>query len=314
MTPPTFTVLIPAFNSASTVGAAVSSVLAQTRNDFELIVVDDGSSDETPEVLRRFESDPRMVLVVQENLGPAAASNAGLRRARGRYVAVLDDDDLLMPDYLERIGRVLDADPGAGIVYPDAWILDDRTKRFRKRTAFESLPRAPARISGEEFICKLIERNFLPHCSVVRRDAVIAAGAYDTALTGVMDWDLWIRVAARGYGAVRLPVPLMIWRDRPGSVSTNRLLMARDRYAVLLNAAERYELPEAARSTARRRLRHVGRDIRALSGERSLAAAAARLRRRLNALRWRLADRDLMATAPPAVAAAFPDLRAPSRG
>jgi glycosyltransferase involved in cell wall biosynthesis len=290
-------------------GAAIRSVLAQTRDDFELIVVDDGSSDATPAVARSFASDPRLVVVRQENKGLAAARNSGVARARGRYVAFLDHDDLWMPTYLEEHARALDADPQAGIAYSDLWWLDGPTGRVHRRTALEVATAAPARIAGEEFVRKLMSGSFFASCSMVRVEALSRAGGFDASLSAVEDWDLWIRIAALGYAAVRIPDPLVIYRDVPGSMSKDRLVTLGERRAILRKVIERYEVPEAARAAARTQLAAVERDLRALSGERSLAAAAWRARLRLRFLHWRIVSRlDLLRAPPSEVADAFPEL------
>ena len=143
---PTFTVVIPAYNARTLIGSAIRSVLAQTRDDFELVVVDDGSQDGTPEVVSGID-DPRLRLVRQDNTGTAGARNRGIQESSGRLVSFLDNDDLWMPTYLERMGAELDADAGAGFAYTDGWGFDDRTRRIMRRSAMSGQrpPCPPAR-------------------------------------------------------------------------------------------------------------------------------------------------------------------------
>jgi GT2 family glycosyltransferase len=309
MNAPEFSIVIPAFNAAATLGASIESVLNQSREDFELTTVDDGSTDATTEIARSFESDPRTIVIRQKNQGLAAARNAGLAKARGRHVSFLDADDLLMPRYLEQMARAIGSDPGAGIAYGDVWILDEPTRKLHRRTALDIFPAAPERISGEEFVSKLVAGNFLPYCSTVRREAAVAVGGFDASRTAVEDWDFWIRMAASGYGAVRVSSPLAIWRDRPGSMSTDRSLMLENIREVLAKVIGCYDVPHAARVAAQQRLRDVERDARALSGERSPQAALHRIRLRLISWKRMLVNRrDLLPAYPPEVAEAFPDL------
>src|SRR5438067_282471 len=126
---------MPAYNAAETVGSANSSVLAQTFKSFELLVVDDGSTDDTAEKVKPFEGDGRVWLVRQRNRGLAATRNEAIGRARGELVSMLDSDDLWLPSYLETMKTALDRDPDAGFAYTDAWVLDDATKRVHKATA-----------------------------------------------------------------------------------------------------------------------------------------------------------------------------------
>jgi glycosyltransferase involved in cell wall biosynthesis len=122
-----FSVVIAAFNASFTIASSIRSVIEQTEQCFELIVIDDGSTDSTAECARGFAADPRLRVIRQSNKGPAAARNAGLRCARGGYVSMLDADDLWLPEYLEVMGAALDGDPGAAFAYTDAWVLDDET-------------------------------------------------------------------------------------------------------------------------------------------------------------------------------------------
>jgi glycosyltransferase involved in cell wall biosynthesis len=133
---PTVSVLMPAFNAARTIAPAIRSVLAQTRADFELIVVDDGSSDETRRVVEPFLADPRLVLVSQENRGLAGARNAGLAQSRGRFVSPLDADDLWLPRYLETALAVLEPRSPYAYVFPDASRGTSSSSRPRSSVTF----------------------------------------------------------------------------------------------------------------------------------------------------------------------------------
>ena len=125
MSSPRFTIVIPAFNAARTIGSSIRSVLQQTEQDFEVVVVDDGSTDDTVECARSFATDPRVRVISQRNKGPSAARNAAVAAARALYVSMLDADDLWLPEYLEVMGGALDGNPDAPFAYTDAWVLDD---------------------------------------------------------------------------------------------------------------------------------------------------------------------------------------------
>ena len=152
-----FTVVIAAFNAARTIGSSIRSVLRQTEQDFEVIVVDDGSTDETAEAVGTFSGDSRIRLIGQPNRGPAAARNTGLKAARSTYVSMLDADDLWLPDYLEVMGGALDEDPRRGFAYTDAWVLEDETRKVRRRSAM-SYQRPPADGAGRENVLSLTAR------------------------------------------------------------------------------------------------------------------------------------------------------------
>src|ERR1700739_2112141 len=131
---PKFTVIVPAYNAARTIEATISSVLAQTCQDLELIVVDDGSVDETASLAEAVE-DRRVTGISQPNRGLPAARNSGIARARAERLSFLDSDDLWLPDFLQSAGTTLDAHPGAGFAYADAYAFDSLSGRVRRRTA-----------------------------------------------------------------------------------------------------------------------------------------------------------------------------------
>jgi glycosyltransferase involved in cell wall biosynthesis len=249
---PAFTVVVAAYNSARTIAPAIRSVLAQSEQDLELIVVDDGSSDDTADRVRALLDDPRVQLVSQENQGVAGARNSGFARARGRFVSLLDGDDLWLPTYLERMGGALEADPEAGFAYTDAWVLDDETRRIGKSTAmaFQRPPETPPD-DPEELLSLLVDRNFVFSSATLRRSASDVVGAFDLRAQPADDYEMWMRLAANGYRAARTREPLAIYRLRRDAVSRNELLMFRSVREVLRIVAEEYETSEAVRRRAR---------------------------------------------------------------
>ena len=141
---PAFSVVVPAYNATRTIGATIGSILRQSHEDLELIVVDDGSSDGTPDLVREFgANDERLRLVEQPNKGTAGARNTGIGEARADLVAFLDNDDMWMPSYLEMMGAALERAPEAGFAYTDAWILNDATGRILKKPSLEHYETVP---------------------------------------------------------------------------------------------------------------------------------------------------------------------------
>src|SRR4051794_17458509 len=170
MAHPIFTVVMPAYNTAATIGDAIRSVLAQTCSDFELVVVDDGSSDETASVVEQLAVDGRIRLLGQENQGAAAARNAALAAARGRYVSFIDSDDLWLPAYLDAMAAVLTQAPHAGFGYTDAWTIDRRTGRIGTATAMEwQRPPAAPPATADALLLELLDRNFVYTAATVPR-------------------------------------------------------------------------------------------------------------------------------------------------
>jgi glycosyltransferase involved in cell wall biosynthesis len=299
---PAFTVVIAAYNSARTIAPAIRSVLAQTEQDLELIVVDDGSSDDTPDRVQAF-LDARVQLVRQENQGVAGARNSGLTRARGRFVSLLDGDDLWLPTYLEGMGAALDADPEAGFAYTDAWVLDDETRRIARSTAmsFQMPPETPPE-DPEELLSLLIERNFVFSSATLRRSAFEVVGAFDLRAQPADDYEMWMRLAANGYRAARTREPLAIYRLRRDAVSRNELLMFRSIREALRIVAEEYETSDAIRRRARSTMRVWEAELSTYGrvrrrGRRAAKSVLDRVRR----------EEHFYDTAPAEIAAAFPD-------
>jgi glycosyltransferase involved in cell wall biosynthesis len=301
---PVFSVVIAAHNAARTLPSALRSVLAQTRPDFEVIVVDDGSTDGTNEVLRTVPDD-RIDLVSQPNRGPAAARNAGIERAAGEYVCLLDSDDLWLPDYLETMGAALDRDAGAGLVYTDAWRLNDVTRRVRRRTTMRA-QEPPLRPPEERdaLLLALLERNFVFTSATIRRRVLDDVGGFRT-FTRSEDYELWLRIAASGARFLNAGKVLAVYRHRPGSRQRDLLAMVRGRIEIFEHVLATYELTEAHRSVLERRMAIAREELARLSGADPTPAEARRsgLRRLAFDLRW------YRLRAPRVVSRAFPDIR-----
>jgi len=196
------TVVIPSYNRTQFIAEAIQSVLEQTFRDFELIVVDDGSTDDTAAVVGDF-TDPRLRYVYQTNQERSAARNHGLRLAQGEYVAFLDSDDVWLPTKLEHQVTLLDAGPAVGLVYTGAYIFEGQ------RTFTEQRPRWRGRVLK----ALLIEDNVVCGSGatpLVRRACFDRVGGFDETpgIYGVEDWDMWLRLAAAGYEFDFVPQPL----------------------------------------------------------------------------------------------------------
>ncbi len=182
---PAVSVIIPTFNRASVLDRAVASVLGQTFTDFELIVVDDGSTDETDRVLAR--SGARLRVHRQGNQGVSAARNAGIRMARGKWIAFLDSDDCWLPEKLERQIAFFRDHPDAGICQTEEiWIRNGRRVNPKRRH------RKP---SGWIFIDALNLCLVSPSAVMIDRALIDAAGGFDETFPACEDYDLWLRIA-----------------------------------------------------------------------------------------------------------------------
>ena len=298
---------MPAYNAEASIGAAISSVLRQTRADFELIIVDDGSTDDTVSHVKRFLRDARIRLISQPNLGPPAARNTAVSHARGKYVCLLDSDDLWLPRYLEAMATTLDADPGAAVAYTDAWILDDATRKIARVKTMSPWHPAVVPKQPQEFLRALLERgNFIFVGTTIRRWVLDKVGTFRVGLHAAEDYEMWLRIASRGYTFARCPLTLAIYRRKPGQISADSRTMLRSVENVYRIAAEEYDLSEDLRELARQRAQEQEALIVKLGAVRPRRIPR-RLRRPYDALSRM---RHFYIRPPSEIRETFPDLRA----
>ena len=186
--PPQVSVVIPAYNRAYIVGRAIRSVVAQTFREWELIVVDDGSVDDTQHIAKAF-GEPRIrYLRHARRRGPSAARNTGIHAARGAYVSFLDSDDEWFEGKLaSEVALFESAGERVGLVYTGKMLVDEHERLHMVR-----MPRVEGRVHGE-----LLEWDFIGSCSrvSVRKSVLDSVGGFDETLDLCEDWDLWLRVA-----------------------------------------------------------------------------------------------------------------------
>ncbi|MDL2226129.1 glycosyltransferase family 2 protein [Deltaproteobacteria bacterium OttesenSCG-928-M10] len=186
---PLISVIIPAFNREAVVGRAVNSVLAQDYPHFELIVVDDGSTDNTGALLAPLAESGRLKYFKQANRGVSAARNRGLREAGGRFIAFLDSDDEWLPGKLSAQAAYFQENPGSLIVQTqERWIRNGR----RVNPKFKHLKKA-----GDIFLESVELCLISPSAVMLRRELLDEVGLFDEELAAAEDYDLWLRVLAR---------------------------------------------------------------------------------------------------------------------
>jgi glycosyltransferase involved in cell wall biosynthesis len=218
-------VLIGAYDSAATLPAAIDAVLAQTVSDLELIVVDDGSRDESAAIAEAVD-DPRVrVLRMGRNVGIARSLNAGIEVARAPIVAVQDADDLSDPERLERQLAVLEASLDTAVVGCRMREVDAEGRQLAPRTSF----------AAGDVRAALMRFNPIPNTSAAfRRDAVLGVGGYDPRYRYAMEYDLWLRLAER-WRVVTLD-EVLATRVMGGANVAARAERAQTREAVLIRA------------------------------------------------------------------------------
>jgi glycosyltransferase involved in cell wall biosynthesis len=192
---PRVSVIIPTFNRHDLICETIDSVLRQTLRGSEIVVVDDGSTDDTREILlSRF--GQRIKYVYQENRGRSAARNRGISESSGEYILFLDSDDLLLPQALELLSSYLDAHAAVGVVYSDGYYCDENGESIARI----SETRPPLR--GESMLESLVLSNVIvaPHSAMLRRGCLggLDYPYFDEDLSGPEDADLWIRLAHSG--------------------------------------------------------------------------------------------------------------------
>lgn len=221
---PTVSVIIPNFNNAAYVATAIESVLAQSYQDLEIIVVDDGSTDDSRTVIAPF--GERVRYLWQENQGLAGARNSGIRAAQGDWIALLDADDQWLPTYLATLLTLSARDPTGTVYYCAVQCMDSQGYEL-PRTLGE--PRA----TPETTYQTLLRANFLiPSTILMRRQVVIDAGLFDSKLRSCEDWDLWLRIGANAR-FVGTPARLVRYRLHNASLSTNLTGMHQAAQAVI---------------------------------------------------------------------------------
>lgn len=207
---PLVSVLLPTYNRAHLLPRAMLSVLRQTFTDFELIIVDDGSTDATPGVVAAFD-DPRIQYIRRgRNGGVSVARNAGLHAGRGRYVAFIDSDDEWLPEKLAREVRSMTRAPAAtGVVYSSFWLIKAGRRIHIPSGITRLASRLPSRTRAldGEIAVSLQRGNFIAlHAALIRQACFDKIGDFDEALPGFEDWDLWLRISAH-FEFRYIPIP-----------------------------------------------------------------------------------------------------------
>jgi glycosyltransferase involved in cell wall biosynthesis len=252
-------VVIPTYRHRDYVAAALASVEAQTFRDFEIVVVNDGSPDDTEAVLRPWIDRGAIRYVAQENRGQAAARNRGIELARGEFVALLDDDDLWLPDKLAWQVEYLRGNRDCGLVAGAAEVMDESGMALRSTPDL-----------GDVGFERLLEGNCLlsPGQALVRRSALDRAGGFDPAVWGADDWDLWLRIALADRVRITGRVSLR-YRKHAANASADMGRMLRN----CLSVVER-NVGRADASRRRRLRRDAHRYVFGYAGTRLIASAA----------------------------------------
>jgi glycosyl transferase family 2 len=243
--PPSFSILIPTYQAADIVGEAIESALAQVRPAHEVIVVDDGSTDDLDAALRPF--GDRVKLVRKENGGGASALNAGAEAATGEFVAILDADDAYDPHRIEALGELARVRPDLDLVTTDARFLvgGREVGSFLAENPFATRDQRRA----------IFESCFVGGWPAIRRERLRAIGGFDESLRTGYDWDCWLRLLLAGAGAGLVEWPCYEYRLHPGSLTGSRVSSLWDRVGLLEKAARNPDLRDDERPALERAIR-----------------------------------------------------------
>ncbi len=250
---PKTAVVIPTYNSSRYLVQAIDSVLAQTWQDLEILVIDDGSTDETERVMRRYQSPVRYIY--QQNGGVAIARNRGIAESKGKYVAFLDADDTWLPHKLELQIEALQKQPQYRACYSALAVADAELNplsinySYRQSSTLEDL---------------LLRGNVIatPSSVLCERSLFDVAGGFDPKLSQCADWDMWVRLAVQTE-FLYLDEPLVTYRQHGANMSRNAPLLEHDSLQVLTKG---FAIPELSEPLRARRQTGFARNYMVLAG------------------------------------------------
>ena len=208
-------VIIPTYNRAHLMGRAIQSVLNQTYQDFEIIVVDDASTDNTEEAVRSLKDERIRYIRHEKNKGAGAARNTGIRAANGEYIAFQDSDDEWLPEKLEKQMKVFEnAPPEVGVVYTGFWRIEKNKKNY--------IPSSWVTQKNGNIHKELLKGNFIgTPATLIKRECFKKVGLFDEYFSALEDWELWIRIS-KYYHFKFINELLVVSYYTPNSVNNNQ--------------------------------------------------------------------------------------------
>jgi len=220
-------IVVATYNMAHFIDQTIDSLLCQSWKTIEIIVVDDGSTDNTDEVMSRYKSDGRVSYIKNTNQGQPKAKNCGIQNTHGDYIAFCDADDLWEPDKLVK-QMPLFCRPEIGIVYSEVSYIDNNNRRYDKEAPYD-------RYSGK-VTEQLLHKNFVPFgTAVIRRACIEKSGVFDETFQMGIDWDLWLRYSL-DWEFDYIEEKTYIYREWPGQMSTNYV----GRYKFAIDILEKF--------------------------------------------------------------------------
>jgi GT2 family glycosyltransferase len=253
---PLFSICMPACNAERTVSEAIQSVLAQSCKDWELVIVDDGSTDGTAELARAFaERDPRVHVISQENMGCGPARGVAVTHARAPLLCRLDADDLYLPAYLDTMRRFIDAHPGFDIYACNGWRLyaDGSRRIYHDGPGF----RRVVSLTTED----LLRESLIFTTAVFSRRAYQLAGGMRPGVY-CEDYDFWLRAMSAGARHIYCPAPLALYRDSGAQMTADVIRLYESQMRVLRDVVATGRLTQLQVEIARHSIRLLAANVR----------------------------------------------------
>jgi glycosyltransferase involved in cell wall biosynthesis len=224
-------VVIPVYNGEKYLAEALESVLSQTYTNYEIIAVDDGSTDGSAAVLARYAE--KVSVIRQENRDVSAARNAGIRAAKGKFIAFLDQDDWWLPDKLSVQLQAFSTYPEADVVFTNLVKFNNAGGQRMARDKH----RLCLRLRDNNVFRLLAVKNLLmPSAVMSRKSSLVRAGLFDESFKTCGDYQLWLRMAGRGMRFRYIPAPLTMYRQHTGNTARHTALMHSDRIKAVESA------------------------------------------------------------------------------
>jgi len=260
-------IIIPTYNYAQYICEAIESVLNQTYKDFEIIVVDDGSTDNTKEVIKPYLN--KIKYIYQQNSGPSAARNRGIKEAKGEYIAFLDADDIWLAQKLELQIKFMEKEKEVGLIFSDMILFNEKgiikNSFLKEKLFFNKLSIKPLsfteKVIYDNVFNALLQENFIPtNTVIVKKECFNKVGFFDKTLFSVEDRDMWLRIGLF-YDIGFINSPLVLTRFHETNISANQELALKSRLKVMKKFLNYSNLPIKSKKIIKQTINKIYFDL-----------------------------------------------------
>jgi len=260
-------IIIPTYNYAQYICEAIESVLNQTYKDFEIIVVDDGSTDNTKEVIKPYLN--KIKYIYQQNSGPSSARNRGIKEAKGEYIAFLDADDIWLAQKLELQIKFMEKEKEVGLIFSDMILFNEKgiikNSFLKEKLFFNKLSIKPLssteKVIYDNVFNALLQENFIPtNTVIVKKECFNKVGFFDETLFSVEDRDMWLRIGLF-YDIGFINFPLVLTRFHETNISANQELALKSRLKVMKKFLNYSNLPIKSKKIIKQTINKIYFDL-----------------------------------------------------